>query len=150
MAGNAGANVKPDGYGALAIFLLTMAAAATAHADPKGMWLATDGSKIRISSCGGALCGTVAVPSPRIDPDTGEPPLDKNNEDPSKRNRPLAGLQILISMRPNGDGTWSGKLYDSDGGKFYSGNIIERDHTTIRIEGCWLGLCGGEDLTRAE
>jgi uncharacterized protein (DUF2147 family) len=142
--------MKTDGYrhAALAICLLAIAGTGTARADPRGMWLAADGSRIRISSCGAALCGTVATPSPRIDPATGKPPLDKNNADPSKRHRPLKGLQILSAMRPNGSGKWSGRLYDSDGGKFYSGNLLENGPTRIRVEGCWLGICGGEYLTR--
>ena len=73
---------------------------------------------------------------------------DKNNVDRAKRNRPLVGVQILISMQPNKPGNWSGKLYNVDDGKTYSGNLIELGQSSIRIEGCWLGICGGDNLTR--
>ena len=51
-------------------------------------------------------------------------------------------------MRPNGAGKWSGRLYASDRGKVFSGNLVELGPKTIRIEGCALGLCGGEELSR--
>jgi uncharacterized protein (DUF2147 family) len=73
---------------------------------------------------------------------------DKNNVDPSKRNRPLVGVQTLISMQPNGPGKLSGRLYNDDDGKIYSGNLIELGQSSIRIEGCALGVCGGDTLTR--
>ena len=30
------------------------------------------------------------------------------------------------------------------------GNLIELGPSTIRIEGCWLLICSGEELTRVE
>src|SRR5215472_12466581 len=115
---------------------------------PVGLWLAKDGAKIRISPCGRNLCGFIVQPSPQIDPATGKPFTDKNNADPAKRNRLLAGIEILISMHHDGPARWSGQLYNDDDGKTYSGNLIEQGPTSIRIEGCWLGVCGGDNLTR--
>ena len=55
-----------------------------AAADPRGLWQADDGSRVRIAACGKALCGTMAsMPTP-IDPATGRPWTDKNNPDPTK------------------------------------------------------------------
>lgn len=51
-------------------------------------------------------------------------------------------------MKPNGPGKWSGRLYDTDTGKFYSGNLHEIDASTVRVEGCAMGVCGGEKMTR--
>jgi len=73
---------------------------------------------------------------------------DKNNADPAKRNRPLVGVEMLISMHRDSTSKWSGQLYNDDDGKTYSGNLIEQGPSSIRIEGCWLGICGGDDLTR--
>ena len=120
----------------------------TGFASPIGLWLAKDGAKIRISPCGRNLCGFVAQSSPQIDPATGRPPTDKNNADPAKRNRPLVGVETLISMHQNGPARWSGHLYNDDDGKIYPGYLIEQGPSSIRIEGCWLGVCGGDDLTR--
>ena len=83
-----------------------------------------------------------------IDPATGQPWTDKNNIDPSLRSRPLLGLPVLIGMQPMGYGKWSGHLYNVDDGKTYQGNIIELNATTIKVEGCVLIICGGENLSR--
>ena len=85
---------------------------------------------------------------PPLDPSTGKAWTDKNNPDALKRDRPLIGIQVLFDMHPNGPGKWSGTLYDSDRGKTYSGNLIELGAERIRIEGCMIMLCGGEELRR--
>ncbi len=120
----------------------------TGSASPVGLWLAKDGARVRISPCGRSLCGFIVQSSPQIDPETGRPPTDKHNADPAKRNRPLVGVQILNAMRREGINKWSGQLYNDDDGKIYSGNLIETGPSSVRIEGCWLGICGGDDLTR--
>ena len=120
----------------------------TGSASPLGLWLAKDGARLRISPCGRNLCGFIVQSSSPIDPATGRPPTDKNNADLAKRNRPLVGVEVLISMHHDGPTKWSGQLYNDRDGKIYSGNLIETGPSGIRIEGCWLGICGGEDLTR--
>jgi uncharacterized protein (DUF2147 family) len=113
-----------------------------------GLWIAKDGAKIRISPCGRNLCGFIVQSSPQIDPETGRSMMDKHNIDPAKRSRPLVGVEVLISMHHDGPTKWSGQLYNDDDGKIYSGNLIENGPSSIRIEGCWLGICGGDELTR--
>src|SRR5438128_5736874 len=132
-----------------AAILLICASIGTALADPTGVWLDKDGWTIRVHTCGQALCAEIASTQPPLDPATGKPWTDKNNADASKRDRPLVGVQVLFDMHPNGPGKWSGRLYDSDRGKIYSGHLVELDAEPIRIEGCALGLCGGEELSRA-
>jgi uncharacterized protein (DUF2147 family) len=121
---------------------------APAAADPRGVWQAMDGSRVRIASCGGALCGTMVSASTPTDPATGRPWTDKNNPDAGKRNRPLIGLMVLISMRPSGPSKWSGQLYDNDRGQTFEGHIQEQGPSTIRVEGCLGAMCGGENMTR--
>ena len=128
--------------------VILIASGETGISSPIGTWLAKDGSKIRISPCGRNLCGFLAQPNPQIDPETGRPWKDNYNVDPAKRNRRLAGVEILISIQPKSPRNWSGQLYNVDDGKVYSGNLIELDHSSVRIEGCALGVCGGENLTR--
>ena len=132
----------------VALALLACTAAVPALADPIGVWREKDGGTIRVYRCGAALCAKIATVQPRLDAATGKPRTDKHNDDASKRNRPLVGVSVLIGMRPNGAGKWSGRLYDSDRGKIFSGNLVELGPKTIRIEGCALGLCGGEELSR--
>ena len=62
--------------------------------------------------------------------------------------RPLVGLMVLISMRPNGPGKWSGQLYDNDRGQTLTGNLLEQGPSTIRVEGCIDAMCGGEEMMR--
>jgi uncharacterized protein (DUF2147 family) len=127
-----------------------MASGGTGFSSPVGLWVAKDGGKIRISPCGKGMCGFIAQTGSPKDPATGRPPTDKNNPDPAKRNRPLVGIETLINMQPNGASKWSGQLYNDDDGKTYPGNLIENGPSSIRIEGCSLGICGGEELTRAK
>jgi uncharacterized protein (DUF2147 family) len=119
-----------------------------ANADPVGLWRSSDGGTTRIAPCGNALCGYVASMNPRLDPATGRPWADKNNTDESKRNRPLIGVSVLMSMRPDGPNRWTGQLYDIDRGKFFAGHLVDLDPNTVRIEGCVFGICGGEKMSR--
>jgi len=128
---------------------LLFAAAGAAQASPVGLWRAKDGAQIRVAACGKQkLCGFIAATSQRIDPATGKPPVDKNNPDPKKRTRPIAGIEILIGMEPSGPGVWAGQLYNDDDGKTYDGKLKELGPKEIRIEGCAGALCGGQELTR--
>ncbi len=125
--------------------------AAPALADPIGTWITANGdSHVRIENCGGALCGNVVWLKEPNDPETGKPKLDKNNADAAKRSRPLIGVPIVLSMKPNGAGKWSGEVYNAEDGKTYSGSITERDANAIRLEGCVLGglICKAQTWTR--
>jgi len=134
-------------WASLACVLLS-ASGQVSFASPLGLWQAKDGAKIKIESCGQNLCGFIAQSSPSHDPVPGQIVKDKNNVDPAKRNRPLVGVQVLISMQPNGASKWSGQVYNDDNGRTYSGNLIELGPSIIRIEGCWLMICDGEELSR--
>ena len=133
---------------AVALFVVFNAGAALA--DPKGLWLAQDGVKVRVGPCGQALCAKVAAPRSAVDPETGGPWTDKNNPDPSKRGQPLMGVTVLYSMMSDGPGKWSGWLYNTEDGKTYPGHLLDVDARTIRVEGCALGICGGRNLTRLQ
>lgn len=137
--------------GALALLLsgvMLAPMASTAAADPSGVWREKGGDTIRIRRCGAGYCGTIASVTPAVDPATGKRRTDKNNADASKRARPLVGVPVLMGMRPDGPKQWSGRLYDADRGATLAGRLVEVDGATIRIEGCMMGLCGGEELTR--
>ena len=135
------------GFSALVVALIWLA---PALADPVGLWLDKDGWTIRIQPCGSDLCAVIASVKPPLDPATGRPWTDKNNSDPSKRSRPLVGVEVLSGMRSNGPRKWSGQLYDAERGFTLSGNLLELSQDTVRIEGCLLLLCGGEELHRVK
>jgi uncharacterized protein (DUF2147 family) len=127
---------------------VALASGTRGYCSPVGAWLAKDGWTIRIGACGPHLCGFIVKANPPNDPDTNQPWVDKKNADPAKRNRRVVGVQILIAMKPEGPGKWTGRLYNVDDGNTYAGNLIEQDPSTVGIEGCSLGICGGEELTR--
>ena len=122
--------------------------AGSASADPKGLWRAQDGAHVKVGSCGGPLCATIAAPRSAVDPETGRPWTDKNNPDPAQRGRPLVGVPVLYGLVPDGAGRWSGRLYNIDNGNSYAGRLLELGPTTIRVEGCAIGICGGQNMTR--
>jgi uncharacterized protein (DUF2147 family) len=132
----------------LAAVAILGAGIGVASADPRGLWLASDGAHVDIASCGNDLCGVLVRTATPLDPDTGKPWTDKNNIDPRLQNRPLVGVRVLIGMRPNGAGAWSGRVYNTDDGKIYDGKLSEIDARTVRVEGCVSMMCGGDDMTR--
>ncbi|MDR3420722.1 MAG: DUF2147 domain-containing protein [Xanthobacteraceae bacterium] len=137
-------------YNPFAVILFVLLGAGTAHADPKGLWLAQDGAHVRVAKCSQALCATIAAAKSPVDPETGQPWTDKNNPDPAERGRPLVGVTVLYNMVPDGPGKWSGTLYNTDDGHTYPGHLLDIDPRTIRIEGCALGICGGKNLSRIQ
>ncbi|HTV35287.1 MAG TPA: DUF2147 domain-containing protein [Xanthobacteraceae bacterium] len=133
-----------------AVALCAFVGAGYAHADPRGLWLAQDGAKVRVISCGKALCGRIAVAKSPTDPETGRPWTDKDNPDPRLRNRPVVGVEVFISMMPDGPGKWTGRLYNVNGGQTVPGHVIELDRKTIKVEGCAGNMCGSQNMTRIE
>jgi len=136
--------------GLLAIAAIALLSMSAAHADVEGIWQHKSGGTLRIRNCGEGVCGTIASVSPQADPATGRPPTDKKNADPSQRNRPLVGIQVLMGMHPTAPGKWTGRLYNVEDGNTYTGNLIELGPDTVRLEGCALFFCGGETLTRVK
>jgi uncharacterized protein (DUF2147 family) len=124
----------------------------SAGADPIGTWLTENGrSRVKVVDCGGALCGTIIWLKEPNDPETGKPKTDKNNVDAANRSRPLIGVPIVLSMKPNGSSKWSGQVYSPEEGKVFSGNLTEQGPNAVRLEGCALGVlvCKGQNWTRA-
>jgi hypothetical protein len=66
-----------------------------------------------------------------------------------KRNRPIIGLPIILSIKPSQSlGRGDLQRYER---KIYSGSITLINDATLRIEACVLGiLCGGENGVRAK
>ena len=134
--------------GVSTVAMFTVLSAGVALADPRGLWLAQDGAKVRVSACGAGFCATIAVPKSRLDPETGAAWTDKHNPEAALRGRPLVGVSVIDARTTDGPGRWSGRLYNVDTGNSYAGRLREIDADTIRIEGCVLGICGGQNLSR--
>ena len=120
----------------LAALLLSNAASA---APPYGVWTSQERDvRVRLSDCGGKICGTLVWLQEAIDPRTGKPKTDKRNPDRAKRARPLIGLQVVYGFVPSGKRQWSGTIYNADDGHTYRTRLTVLDPRTIRLEGCML------------
>jgi uncharacterized protein (DUF2147 family) len=131
-----------------AVMSFMLLGAGAVSADPRGLWMAQDGAHVRVTPCGAGLCAVIATPKSAIDPETGGPWTDKHNHDPALRGRSLIGVPVLYGLHPEGPGRWSGELYNVDNGNVYTGHLLELGPTTIRVEGCAIGICGGQNMTR--
>lgn len=74
--------------------------------------------------------------------DPGYVPRDAKNPDPTRRERPLCGLQLIGGFKASARkaGVWdSGWIYDPDSGHTYSGTITQVDAGTVKLRG-YLGI----------
>jgi uncharacterized protein (DUF2147 family) len=137
-------------FAILTAFHAATPARAQAVGGADGVWLTQAGdAKVRISRCGGGICGAVVWLREPIDPATGKPEIDDKNPDPAQAKRPIIGLRLFSGMRPAGPNKWSGKIYNADDGKTYASSISVTGPRTLRVEGCVGAFCGGEDWTRS-
>jgi uncharacterized protein (DUF2147 family) len=141
-------------FGFLALVLLALFAAPAAYAqadgEPMGVWLTQAGdAKVKVSKCGGGICGVIVWLKEPIDPATGKPAVDDKNPNPTLARRPMIGLPLFTGMRPAGSGKWSGQIYNADDGKMYASHISLPSANALRVEGCVGAICGGETWTRA-
>ena len=118
--------------------------------EPTGIWLTQAGdAKVRVSKCGGGLCGVIIWLRDPINASTGKPEVDDKNPNPALAKRPMIGLSLFSGMRPSGPNKWSGQIYNADDGKSYESHISVSGPDTLQVEGCVGVLCGGERWTRA-
>lgn len=118
--------------------------------DPTGIWLTQAGdARVRVSKCGGGLCGVIVWLKDPINAATGKPEVDDKNPNPALAKRPMIGLPLFSAMRPSGPNQWSGQIYNADDGKSYESHVSVSGPDTLRVEGCVGVLCGGESWTRA-
>ena len=122
-------------------------------ADPLGTWYTADkDSQVRITNCGGALCGSLVWLNEPNDPATGRPKTDKNNADASKQSRPLLGVQIVLGMKPSGTpDQWKGEVYNAKDGNTYTGFFTMSGSDTAELKGCAFGfICKSQIWTRVK
>lgn len=132
-----------------AIIFVAPTARAQGAGEPTGVWLTQAGdARVRVSKCGGGICGTIAGLRDPIDPATGKTQVDDMNPDPNLRKRPMIGLPLFSGMQPVAAGKWSGQIYNADDGSTYASSISVTGPDTLRVEGCVGALCGGETWTR--
>ena len=126
------------------------AARAQAGGEATGVWLTQAGdARVRVSKCGGGLCGVIVGLRDPIDPATGKPQVDDKNPNPALKKRPMIGLPLFSGMQPSGPNRWSGQIYNADDGSTYVSHVSLAGPDTLKVEGCMGALCGGENWTRA-
>jgi len=134
--------------GLLALNLLAPALAA----EPVGTWFTGDKKgKVKIVNCGGAICGSLIWLQEPNDPETHQPKTDKHNADASKQGRPLLGIPIVLSMKPNGADAWQGQVYNAEDGSTYSGSFTMTGANSAELKGCVMGglICKSQTWTRS-
>ena len=134
-----------------AVLGLSLMASAAQAAQPTGTWLSENGgTKVRITDCGGKLCGNVVWLKDAKGAD-GKPKTDRFNQDEAKRSRPLLGVPVVQGMAPSGENKWSGKIYNADDGKTYDAHVTVINDNAMNVQGCVLSvLCKSQKWTRAD
>jgi uncharacterized protein (DUF2147 family) len=141
-------------FGFVIVILTTLLGALPARAqaggDVSGIWLTQAGdAKVRVSKCGGGICGVIVWLKDPIDPATGKPQIDDKNHNPSLARRPMIGLPLFLGMQPAGPNKWSGQIYNADDGNSYASNVSVEGPDTLKVEGCVGAFCGGESWSRS-
>ncbi len=137
---------------AFGLAALLMTHAASAQQPPFGVWTSQKRDvRVRLSDCGGRICGTLVWLQEEIDRSTGRPKTDRLNPDPAKRARPLIGLQVARDFIPSGKRQWTGTIYNAGDGHRYRAHLIVLGPRTIRVEACMLVvLCMGHTWRRVD
>jgi uncharacterized protein (DUF2147 family) len=134
---------------AILVALLGAPAGRAQTADASGTWLTQAGdARVKISKCGGGICGVIVWLKEPYDTATGQPATDSKNPNRALAKRPLIGLPLFSSMQATGANKWSGQIYNADDGSVYASHISVTGADTLRVEGCLGALCGGETWTR--
>jgi uncharacterized protein (DUF2147 family) len=97
----------------------------------KGEWLRDDGkAKVRLGSCGDAICGSLS--------------WLRDKDDPGK-----VGQQVFFDMKPSGADAWTGRAFNPEDGKTYSGKMTMSGDRLVTA-GCVLGglICKSMNWSR--
>ena len=118
----------------------------TAEESIVGYWLALD-SIFEIKNCDGALCAEIVqiFVAEDVDPKS---ILDSKNMDPELQSRPLIGINIFEGFNGefNSKNTLKGgRIYNPRDGKSYKSRLRLLDNGNLRVEGCVLFICDGEE-----
>lgn len=131
---------------ALITITLLLAAAAAAFGagsgDETGIWKTEGGdSLLEVFRCGDKICGTIVwlkVPKyvDRQDGPVGKVKTDRKNPDPSLRNRPILGLQVMKGFTVKGVNRWvRGTCYNPENGKSYKSKMYLASPNRLEVRG---------------
>jgi len=127
----------------LAMMLAISAASNYASADSEsaaGTWVMENGKiTVYVAPCGDRLCGRIVGMKKPLDK-KGRPKRDKHNPNPSLRDRPVIGLTIMANMKADGEGRWTGEIYNPDDGNTYASHM-KLDDGQMKVKGCVAFIC---------
>jgi uncharacterized protein (DUF2147 family) len=125
---------------ALILLAATVPVTASARAAIEGRWINPKGSVVvRVAPCGNAYCGTVIEAT------------DKAKAAARKGGTPnLVGTRILWGMRPAGNGTMKGQVFDPKRNIRAPATIRITGGSTLVVKGCLLSgfICKEQRWTR--
>jgi uncharacterized protein (DUF2147 family) len=113
--------------------------------DILGIWFNEEkDAKVEIYEDNGLYFGKVVWLEEPIDPDTGKPKLDDENDDETLRQRPIMGMLLMTAFQFDGEDEWEdGEIYDPKSGNTYSCYIRFEDENTLKVRGfigiSWIG-----------
>ena len=117
----------------------------------EGYWQ-TSRSIVHVKECNKQLCAFIEeITIESID----DPKqiLDSNNRNKSLRQRPMIGINLLQDFSyPNQNIKIlrNGKIYDPGRGRVFKSNLYILDNGNLKVEGCFLRICGHEEWSRLE
>jgi len=126
---------------AFAILAASVSFTASAQAAIEGHWINPKGSVVvRVAPCGNVYCGTVIKASP------------KAQASARKGGTPhLIGTQILTGLRPAGEDTFKGKVFDPKHNIRAPATIHLEGDNALSVRGCAIAgmlLCKEQRWTR--
>jgi uncharacterized protein (DUF2147 family) len=112
-----------------------------------GVWLNQEKeAQIEIYPCDGKYCGRIMwLKEPNYlanDPKgmAGKPRVDRENPDPSKRERPILGMNLVWGFSFSGGNLWeSGFIYDPREGKTYKCKMTLETPDHLKVRG-FIGI----------
>ena len=122
-------------------------------ASAEGVWiLPEDSARIRISPCAnqaGRLCGTIVSIKPRPPAAGKAAPKTKDGKAPPSA-QSMIGRTIMVGFKPNGAGKWNGGKFQFPGSdRTINATMAMNKDGTLRVNGCVLVMCGGQNWKRA-
>jgi uncharacterized protein (DUF2147 family) len=114
----------------IAAAMLAVLGGAVSAEPLEGMWRTApddngNSGLVQVQPCGDALCGTLVQAFGPSGEEIASPNL---------------GRQIIWDTRPQGDGSYRGRVYSPDRDQEYNSRLI-LSGDSLSVSGCFLGIC---------
>lgn len=101
-------------------------------------WTPGFNARVRLERCAEQLCGTIVWV------------WDERATDVADK-LPLVGRKIIVNMRADGAGSWSGgRIYNPEDGRHYDASLRLVAPNNLTVEGCALFFCKSQTWRRAD